>query len=149
MPGHNRHDAASDQFPERIQFYRIETIPLMRYQRNGIVRIDLRITMPGVMFRRRDHISVLHAMRVRVRQLCDKLRIFTQGTDVDDGILRVVVDVGNGCVILVYADCTGFLRNRPSHRVGEQGIPRGGQGHHGRKFSSTRQSHSQTVFEVG
>src|SRR5437867_5538522 len=103
--------------------------------RQTSMRIDRGIAMTGKMFCGSNDMLALNAVDESRTEFRDRLRIFTVGTDIDDGIASVVIDIEDRCKNVLDADSfrlaardladtsrvVRISRRADSHRTGEIG----------------------------
>ena len=77
------------------------------------------------------------------------LRILAKRADVDDRVIGIVVDIGDGRVDPVNPNGAGFERGDFAHGVSVAGISGGGKGHRGRKRSAFIQAHRGAALKIG
>ena len=89
---------------ERRQLDRLEPLARLIDDRQPEVRVHVGVAVTGKMLQRREHAAGAQAADVRGRQPADRVRLLAERARVDDGIARVVVDVGDRREIDVHAD---------------------------------------------
>ena len=75
------------------------------------MRVDVGVAVAGKVLRRRDGAGVGESTDEECREPSDALRAFPERPCVDHRIVRVVVDVDDGCKINLDTDSTRFLAN--------------------------------------
>ena len=112
---------------ERQELDLVEPGPVRRDGRELAVGVQGRVAVAGKVLGRGDHAVLLGALDEGDGHPADVLRVLADGTGVDDGIVRIDVDVDDRGVILVDADGPGFERRDAPHRIGQDlrsGAPR-------------------------
>ncbi len=105
--------------------------------------------MPGKVLRGHQHgphrVSALDERPDVGRHL---LRVFPIGADVDDGVLRIAVHVGDRRQNPWHAQCNGLAGSDLAFKAAQAGIPRGGKGHGVREERFGFQAHGVSALEV-
>jgi hypothetical protein len=145
---HHGTDTALDGRAERRQLDRVES---------GAVEIETRKYEMGVLrdvpvsrevFRGRDLAVFLCAVDVCGRHSGDESDVFAEGTNADDGILRVVVDVDDRIEIDVDSHRTPFFRGDGSGEARHFGIVCRSDRHRERKACCSRHHVTDPAFEI-
>src|SRR5439155_16122497 len=92
----SRHDAVDlhgDGRAEGNEFKLIKSSAVRANYREINVRVCSRVAVARKMFGRRQSVIFLHAANELVHKLRDALRIFAEGSRVDDRISRIVVHI--------------------------------------------------------
>ena len=115
--GHDGVDSVRDGSLERLQLDRVHVIAVFVEQRQVHVAIDGGVAVAGEMLGGHQHAIVGIGMRAvdeRRDVARDGFGILSVGADVDDGIVGIVVDVGDGREDPLHSQSSGFAcRGQP------------------------------------
>src|SRR4051812_4584625 len=95
MRGHYRIDARLDGGAERHKLNTVQTVSVRADCGQSYVGIGRRVTVTGKVLGRCERPTGLNALYHRCDKRTDLLRIFPETPNVDDRIVRVVVDVSD------------------------------------------------------
>src|SRR5919205_414467 len=87
----------------------VETCAVSADGRKADVRVYRRVAVAGEMFGGRERAALARAADGRRDELGHAPRVFAEGADVDDGVVGVVVEVGDGAEQPVDAEGAGLL----------------------------------------
>ena len=79
----------------------------------------------------------------------DERRVVAVRAGVDDGVERVVIDIGNRGIVLVYADRAGLHSHHPSHPVRVFSVPGGAERHRVGESCPPPDAHGDPPLEIG
>jgi len=134
MGGHDPAHPRLDGGPEREELHRFQPLPGHPDDRQVQVRIDLRVPVSREVLPGGEHASFLGASGEGTTQPGNLLGILSEGTDVDDGVVRIVVHVQDGSEGGVDAQSPGFHRGDPTHLPGQLRVSRRPHRHEGGKL---------------
>ena len=112
------------------------------------MRIGCGIAVSRKVFGCHQHSPFVSALNVRRHEIAHLLRIFSEGTRVDDGIRRIGVHVSIGKEIPVHSDGPRFQRGDASKGFGIFGFAGSSKGHRVGKNGSPIQTHGHAALEV-
>src|SRR5438445_301051 len=138
-----------DPGPEGDEFERIQPSVARGDAREADVGVDLGVAVTGKMFQGGEHPMIAQPAHVLRHETRDRTRIFAEGPGIDDGVRRVVVDVGVGREIDVDADRPPLGGGGRADRVGVARIRRGADRHDHRERGGADEPHPGTPLEVG
>ena len=151
MRGHHRVHAGIHGFAKRRQIDTVQLLPRLVVAGQADVAVLRRIAVAGKVLCGNEN----GVLRIRMRPLdvCfDKLAndggIFAVGANVDDGIVRVAVDVGDGGEDPVQSEGAGLAGGGRSFIAGRGQIVRGGEGHVLGPGSGSAHAHCGTMLQV-
>ena len=101
------------------------------------------------MFRGRNHPAVLDAADVSACHVRDELHVFAEGTDVDDRVPWVVVDVDDRVEVHGDAERAAFLRRQPAGAIRQLGVAGGADRHRARQPRRAGEHVADAALEVG
>ncbi len=119
---------------ERLQVL-VQGLAVISNGRQPEVGVSEGVTMAGKVLGRSAHIVLLHALNLGDAQSADRVGILAHGTDPDDGVVRVGVEVQYGREIHVDAHRAHLGAEDLTLRAGEVHIESGTQRHVARKHS--------------
>jgi hypothetical protein len=146
---HHGGGAGLDARPERRQLDRVETLARMRDDRQPEVRVDVGIAMAREVLKRGEHAAFLQPAHPAGDHLAGLGGILAEGADVDHGIARVVVDVGDRRKVDVHAQGARFGRDDLAGFIGQLRIAGGAKRHRPRELGGAGNPHLHAPLEVG
>ena len=115
---HDRHDAGPDRLPKGNPLDLFQAPALCRYHRQGQMGIHLGVAVAGKVLGRCQNSGLLGSGHECRAQAPHHLRVLSIGTDVDDRICRIVVDVHHRGKYPVDSQGSSFLGGDASLPVG-------------------------------
>ncbi len=113
------------------------------------MRIRRRVAVAGEVLERRKDAAGLQALHGRLDVPRDVGRILAEAPDVDDGIVGIHVDVGDGREDLRDADRAGLAGRRERALLGESRVTRRGDRHRPRAVRHVFETHPEAGLEIG
>src|SRR5437879_2647056 len=113
------------------------------------MRIDLSIAVAGEMFRGGKRTVLFDAAYIGVSERSHLVRIFAKGADVDNGVIRVAVDVHDRRENPMDADSARFGRSNAPDGICVLWTAAGRHGHGMRKRCAIIEPHGCTALEIG
>ena len=148
MARHDAHDPAFDGGLEGDEFERVEPRAVVRKDGEAEVGVRGGVAVAGEVLGRGDNAARLRPLHERADHLGHELGPLAVGADVDDGVLRVVVDVRDGGEDLVHADGPRLLGGEVTGGVGELRVARGAEGHRPRQRRRPLDPHPRPPLHV-
>src|SRR6202041_2815202 len=148
MPGHYGTNTRGNRGAERNQFDSFQFFPAPRNGGRREMRVDTDISVAGEMFCARQAAIFFNAADELRNVLGDALRIFAERTNIDDGIVGVVVDVRVGSENPAHAGCARLKSGYFADGVSSFRIVGCGDGHRRGKRSAFVDAHSCAGFKI-
>ena len=93
--GHDAPGSRREAGPERDELDRVEPCAVEGEDREGAVRVGGGVAVPGEVLQRREDAAVLEPLHGRRDEAADGDRLLAEAPHVDDGVVGVVVHVGD------------------------------------------------------
>ena len=148
MRHHDAPYAAPDEFAERVQLKGIQLSPALIDHGQIVMRIHGHIAMPREMFCGSHDTCILHSPHVLQAVPCHTFFILPEGSVIDDGITRVVVDVDHRCVVHMNAHAPALLRHPSAIVVDDLRILHRAKHHLPGKPRDTVHPHTQAILGI-
>ncbi len=146
------HDAPGSRFeagPERDELDRVEPCAVEGENGEGAVRVGGGVAVPGEVLQRRQDATGLEPLHGRRDEAADGDRLLAEAPHVDDGVVGVVVHVGDRGEDDVDAEGAGRLGRRAGAPFGEVEVSRCGDGHRRGAEDEVGEAHPRARLEVG
>ena len=91
--------------------------------------VVLRVTVAGEVLETRKYVLGLHAFQIGHRHPSHRFRLLSKGSDVDDRVAGIVVDVGHGRTDQSKTDCPGLTSGNATGFPGKMCVAGGADGH--------------------
>ena len=114
MRNHNRIHTSFDGFAKGRKLHAVQPGAVSRDLSHAEMRVSCGVAVSGKMFDCSQHSVGACASDISHNQVADLLRVFSEGTGVDDWISRVRIYISIGKEIPVHADGTCFLGGDPA-----------------------------------
>jgi hypothetical protein len=147
--GHDAPGSRVEAGPERDELDGIEPCAVEGEDREGAVRVRGGVAVPGEVLQRREDAAVLEPLHRRRDEPSDGDRFLAEAPHVDDGVVGVVVHVGDRCEDDVDAEGAGRLGRRPGAALGEIEVSGRRDGHRRGTEDEVGKAHSRARLEVG
>src|SRR5687767_2539349 len=112
------------------------------------VRIRIRVAMSRKMFGACENTIVLQCFHVKQRFCSYRCSIITKGAAADNGVQRIVVDVGNRSKINMHAKPLALVRNFRTHTIDVSVESGSGHRHLSWKTYRTVNTHGKSPFGI-
>src|SRR6202047_4003559 len=113
------------------------------------MRIGRSVSVTGEVFDGGQHSAFVRALDISRDQIADLLRVFSEGTRINDGIRRVRVNIGVGKEIPLYADGTRFLGTDAAEGLNVFGLAISAESHGVREDGGAHQPHGDAALKIG
>ena len=141
--------SALDRRLERHEFNVLDVLQRLVDASGREVGVGIGIAMTREMFRRREHATLVRAINVGADHRGYLLRVFAEGTRVDDGICGVGIHIRVGKEIPFHADGARFFGGDASEVAREVRVVSGSEGHGVRETSNAIEAHGEAALKVG
>jgi hypothetical protein len=148
MANHHRSDARVDCSPEWKKFDTVETLTRQIDDRQAAMRIDIRIAMSGKMLRRRENALALQAGGEGVCKACDILGILTEASEIDHGVIGIVVYIYDRGKNMPKTECVCFAASYLAHTTCKLEFAGSRDGHCPWEVLSIEKAHPDTRFSI-
>src|SRR5215471_2955298 len=148
MSGHDRAHPGRDRGPERDELDLLQPLPRNLEHRERPVGVYACVAVPRKMLHGRDDAARLDASNERRDVPGHLLRVLAEAPDIDDRVVRVDVDVGDGRVDLVETDRPRLLAEDLSLPARQLRVARGGDRHRPGPVGRVGKTHPDSGLEV-
>ena len=145
---HDAPQSRTDDPTKRIQLHAIQPLACEREDWQSFMGINIRIAMTGKMLAHRKHTPRLQAARVSYHLACHLRRNFPERTGIDDGIVRINVDISHRGEIDLHAYLATLACHLSSVFIQEAIRANTPQHHITRERRSAFQTHGQSPLAI-